>query len=73
MQLLDRDVLHARLGSALVLVDPLQVAVDQAAHGEERLTLDRLPLISELRRRGRAQDVSGAADRAPLDALQLVR
>src|SRR5204863_7620445 len=69
--LFDRDLLHAWFVRTFGVVDALQVAVDQGAHREQRLALHGLPLVAKLRRRGGAQDVHGAADGAPLDALEL--
>src|SRR5436190_24158714 len=68
--LLDRDVPDPGTVCPLV-VDPVQVAVDQRPHRQERLPLHGLPLTTQLGRGGRPQDVGGPADRAPLDALEL--
>ena len=67
-------VLAILVGAATLLV--LSVRGSRAATFEIRpdgLALHGLPLVAQLRWRGGAQDVRGAADRAPLDALELVR
>ena len=71
-RLVDRDVLHP-WARVRLRVKALQVAVDQCARGDERLALHRLPLVAQLGRGRRAQDVGRAADRAPLHALERVR
>ena len=76
--LLDRDLFDGRgatgrvgamLGAGALLAETLGVVLHQRAKGEKRLVLDRLPLLPDLGRGGGAQDVHGAADRTPLDAL----
>ncbi len=64
----DRDVFDAGAALALLL-GPLQVMIDHRPDRRQRLALNVAQLVPQLRRHRSPHNISGPANRTPLDAL----